>query len=215
MKNGRSWDVVLVAVWFGVCGRVRKWRLIRRIKEVSTIKRKFYIWHPSWWDHLSKTPIILLACSHLTHCHHHGLMDGLVWCATPEWLCDLCRVRQGTECFQQVLLLDNCAHVVGTTLHTYALGQSWLSFPYSFVLTPPVPYAGMYSIFPFFTSPSFHIVFFILFSFPFSHFLLSPVSFFPVLFSFSILSFNFLLCPFCSLPYLWSLSFLPHSFPVL
>lgn len=107
--------------------------------------------------------------------------DGWTWCVYVSRLsqhqsdCVICRVRQGTECFQRVLSLDNCAYVVGTTQHTYASGQRWLPFPCSFVLTLPVRHSEKSLSFP----PL---------SFPLSSFLfpfLSPLSF----------SFLFLLCP--------------------
>lgn len=89
-------------------------------------------------------------------------MDWLMWCvyvSSPSQHqsdCAIFCLRQGTKCFQTVLSLDNCAYVVGTALHTYASGQSRLSFLHSFVLPPSCKFLSFpfLSLIPFLSSPS-------------------------------------------------------------
>lgn len=108
------------------------------------------------------------------------------------------RARRGTECFQPVLPLDNCAYVDGSAQHTYASGQHRLSFPCAFV--PSVPYDGEVWLFIQFSAISSLVLSYFFLTFP-SFSVSCPVLSFPLLFPFQFpFSFPFLF-PFLSFPF--------------
>lgn len=193
-------------MWHGLCeSRGRKWRIIRSISEVSADDKEGVRCRPDaradgtiCQTHLSPGSPAAISFIVITAAWWMDLC-GVWWYVSSlsqhHGNCAMWRARRGTECFQPVLPLDNCAYVDGSAQHTYASGQHRLSFPRAFV--PSVPHDGEVWLFIQFSAISSLVLSY--FFLPFPSFSVScPVLSFPLLFPFQFpFSFPFLF-PFLS-----------------